>query len=460
MQPQPLNPKDIPFMPRGAVVRMLAVGAFCAMALYLVLFWEPAVEVREGDLAREDAPLVSVPRLDSAILDKAKDATREERLFLETEPLSHLLAQSLNVSDEAARALGMPTEMPQVAALQTNVKEWRGRWIWLHGKVERLEGPKPGHPVPGYGVYEATLRLEDGNHAIFAFSQPPAGGVEAGQWARAEGYLLKLRDVPYPIEMKQAPMIVGARLQKDYEKWAPVTKLDPGAMSEVDDVSKEGGDIQSSDSSWRTIDEDQSNALWHLGAYVRDVAPMTPEEWRKVPALNAQEVWESFKRNEVARGTPLRILGTLAATRTITAKPNPAGILEWTEAWVQVRDVGGKTIPIWLPKGQKGTLGSSLEVKAHYFRRYSYETRSGKQIWTPLFVANTLDPFVFETGRGMREISGWAFGGTVVLIVAVWWGARRERQRSAAQEDALIARRRKRREATATTTTTGADGKP
>ncbi len=456
MQQPPNSPKHIPFMPRGAIVRMLAVGAFCALSMYLVLFWEPTVEIRDGELAREQAPLVSVPRLDSSILDKAKDATREERLFLEAEPLSHLLAQSLNVSDEAARALGIPDEMPPIAALQTNMQQWRGRWIWLHGKIERLEGPKPGHPVPGYGVYEATLRLADDNFAIFAFSQPPEGGVDVGGWARAEGYVLKLRDVPYPVDMKLAPLLVGARLQKDYEQWAPVTTLDPGAMADVDDVSKQGGELQPSDSSWRTIDEDQSGALWHLGAYVRDVQPMTKAQWRAVPALNAQEVWESFKRNEVPRGTPLRILGTLAATRTITARPNPAGIREWTEAWVQVRDVGGKTIPIWLPKGQKTTLGISLEVKAHYFRRYSYETRNGKQIWTPLFVANGLDPFVFETGRGMREISVWAFGGTVLLIVGVWWGARRERQRSAAQEDALIERRRKRRTAAAA----GVDGQP
>ena len=72
-------------------------------------------------------------------------------------------------------------------------------------------------------------------------------------------------------------------------------------------------------------------------------------------------------------------------------------------------------------------------------------------MWTPLFVANSLDLFVFETGRGMREISSWAFGGTVLIALFAWWGARREKQRSAAQEDALIERRRKRRRTAANT---------
>ena len=447
-------------MPRGAVVRMLAVGAFCAMALYLVLFWEPPVEIREQDLAPEQPTLVSVPRLDSTILAKAKDATREDRLFLETEPLIHLLAQALNVSPDAARALGMPEEMPQLAALRTNIGEWRGRWIWLQGKVERIEGPKPGHPVPGYGIYEATLRLADGNFVLFAFSKPPEGGIEVGQWARTEGYVLKLRDVPYPIEMKQAPMLVGAQLQKDYETWAPVKKIDPTALSGIGDVTKQGEQFEITEVSWRTIDEDQSSPLWHLGAYVRDMEELTLQQWRTVPAFSSREVWESFRRNEVAPGTPMRLLGTLAAQRTISAKPNPAGIREWTEAWVQIPDMGGKTVPVWLPKGQKGVLGGSMEIRAHYFRRYSYETRSGKQIWTPLFVANSLDPFVFETGQGMREISLWATGGVVLLAFGAIWGARRERQRSAAQEDALIQRRRKRRESLSAATASRADGLP
>jgi hypothetical protein len=448
--PKP-KPAEVPFMPRSSAIRLMATAAFCALALYLVVFWNPAVEIQQGTIGEPEAPLVSVPHIDSAVLDKAKDATREQRLFLEAEPLSHLLAQSLNVSPEAARALGMPADMVPITALQTNIGEWRGRWIYYRGKIEQLAGPRPGHPVPGYGIYEATLRLRDGSLVLFTFSKAPEADVVEGAWARAEGYVLKLRDVAHPTESAKTPLLVGAELKKDYEDWAPVTTLDPNALAKVDDVVREGADVLSSEDSWKAIDEDQSSALWHLGAYARDVAPMTKAEWRKVPALNAQDIWEAFKKNEVARGTPMRILGTLAATRTITAKPNPAGIKEWTEAWVQVRDVGGKTIPVWLPHGTKQQLGSSLELNAYYFRRYSYETRNGKQMWTPLFVANSLDLFVFETGRGMREISSWAFGGTVLIALFAWWGARREKQRSAAQEDALIERRRKRRRTAANT---------
>ena len=47
MPTQPNKPADVPFMPRGAVIRMVAASAFCAIALYLVVFWSPTVEIRD-----------------------------------------------------------------------------------------------------------------------------------------------------------------------------------------------------------------------------------------------------------------------------------------------------------------------------------------------------------------------------------------------------------------------------
>ncbi|MEQ1631544.1 MAG: hypothetical protein ABL997_04170 [Planctomycetota bacterium] len=450
--PPPPALKPLPLMPRSAVVRMVAASMVAAAMLYLAVFWNPVATIDQGNLAEPEPPLVAVPQIDTSLLKQAKDATREQRLFLESEPLSHLLAQALNVSPEAARALGMPPQMVPIEALRTNISDWRGRWVFYRGKVEDLTGPRPGHPVPGYGIYEATLRLRDGSAVQFTFSQPPEKGIRQGGFARAEGFVMKLRDAAYPVELTNAPLVVGAQLRQDFEDWGPVTQIDQPTLDHIVDVQQEGDRLVPSDNSWRTIDEDQSLALWHLAAFARDTPARTKDEWRTAPALNAQEVWDGLKRNEVRRGTAMRVLGMLASVRTITAQPNPAGITEWTEAWVQVRDLGGKTIPIWLPGRVRQPLGTSVEVNSYYFRRYSYETRRGQQIWTPLFVAAALDPFVFETGRGMKEIGTYIFGAAMVLMALVYWGARRERKRSVAQEDALTDRRRKRRQKLAAAT--------
>lgn len=442
----PPKPPQPALLPRDALVRLTAAALLVAALLYLVVFWQPQVPtVDPTELANLDEPLFAVPQIDSQLLAKALDSTREERLFLEAEPLSHLLAQSLNVSPAAARAMGMPLHPLPVADVRAAPKEWRGRWLFWRGKVEDLAGPRPGNPVPGYGIYEATLRLADGSAVLFTFSKPPAEGVHVGGWARAEGFLLKLRDVAYPRELTSTPLLVGAELQLDYETWAPQKQIDPERLAHVIDTRTEGDRIEPSADSWRSIDDDQSLPLWHLGAHARDADPRSSDEWRRVPALNAQEAWDAFKQNRVERGTPMRVLGTLAALRTIAAKPNPAGIDEWTEAWLQVRDLHGKTIPVWVPKSVRMPLATTLEVRGYYYRRYSYESRSGQQYWTPLFVAADLDPFVFDTATAMKEIGVYVMGGTVLIVAFAFLYVRGERRRTAAGEDALIARRRRRR---------------
>lgn len=436
-------------LPRSTAIRLGACAVLCAVLVYVVLFWNPGPVVDPTALAPVETALVDVPNLDHALLVKAKDRTREERLFLEAEPLSHLLAQSLNVSPEAARAMGMPERMPPVEALRTRADEWRGRWIWFRGEVEAIEGPRPGHPVPGYSVFEAVLRLDDGNRVLFAFSKPPGEGLAVGATARAEGYVLKLRDLAVPADLREVPMLVGAQLRLDYRQWEPVTKLDPEVLGKADtDVVQEGGRLVPSPDTWKTIDVVQRDdqVLWHLSAYARDGAPKTLEEWRLVPALNAQEIWEAFKKNEVHRGTPMRVLGMLAAVRTIQAQPNPAGIEDWTEAWLQVRDLGGKTIPVWVPGRTDQPLGTSLEVRGFYLRRYTYTTRDGQERWSPLFVAARLDPFVFDGGRRLTEAASWTLGVALVFMLLVVVGARREGRRSRAQEDALVQRKKNRRQ--------------
>lgn len=449
MPPPPTAPPS-PLLPRGAVLRLGFAATLVAALLYLVLFWQPTTPIDPTDLALPEPPLIAVPQIDNHLLEQARDSTREQRLFLEAEPLSHLLAQSLNVSDDAGQALGMPDQMVSIEELQDSPGAWRGRWLFYRGTVEELTGPRPGNPVPGYGIYEATLRLRDGGRVLFAFSRPPGEGVHVGGWARAEGYLLKLRDVTFPIELQKVPLLVGASLREDYADWQPVTALDPDKLSQVIDVQRDGDRIEVSSDSWRTIDEDQSLALWHLGAYARDAAPRTLAQWRQVPALASQDILDQFRRNEVERGTPLRVMGMLVTSRTIRAQPNPAGIERWTEAWVQVRDLGGRTIPVWVPKATNQPIGSSLEVRGYYYRRYSYETRRGVQLWTPLFVAADLDLFVFDPSTGIKEVGVWALGGMVVLLLLAFWGQRRERLRTQRHEDAMSARRRQRRTKLAT----------
>lgn len=428
--------------PVPPVVRFAFTGVLLAAILYLALFWEPGTDAVEHE---PQAPkiVVPVPVLDQAILATAHDATREERLLFEPEPFRHLLSVAIDVTPSVAHALGMPEDPIGLDEIRKAPQEWRGRWLWYEGVVEDLTGPREGHPVKGRSIYEATIRLADGQHAFAAFTDAPPTDVHRGSWARIEGFLLKLRDTNYPNEVKSAPLLVGRAIQRDYEKWGPVTTLDPAVLAQIEDNNFWPGSP-----AWRSVEEDQCEALWHLAAYARDTASQrTLADWRKFGTLNAAETYPILQRNQLAHGTQLRLLGRLIRRTTVAAPANPAGIRNWTVAWVQVRDFAGHVIPVWVPKSV-GNLPERLdvEIRGFYYRWYVYETQDDTRLHVPLFVAADLDPFQLEVDSTAR----WLTGTLAVLLlfcIVLFWGIQRRWARSSLEHQRhLDSRRRQRRE--------------
>lgn len=386
--------------------------------------------------------VVAVPRLDQQLLATARDATRAQRLQIEAEPLRHLLAQAINVGPTVAAALGTPEQPVPLADLRAEPDQWRGRWLWYEGRLEQLSAPRPGNPVPGYSIYEATVRLPGDELAMAAFSVQPDASIAVGDWVRIEGYLLKLRDTTYPFAIASAPMLVGRSLQRDYEDWPPVPALDDKLLATVDDSSFWPGDLR-----YHDVEEDQTEALWHLGAFVRDTADQrTFAQWRKIRTLNAAEAYDELRRGEIKRGTPMRVFGTLIRRQTIAAPPNPANIKFWTTAFVQVREFGGHLVPIWVPKRVRDLpLRASLEVRGFYYRWFAYEAESGDRISVPLFIAADLDTFDLGTDQTMRAIGVWIIVAAIAFLALVLWGQRRMARAALQHSRDMDERRRRRR---------------
>ncbi|MFN6193366.1 MAG: hypothetical protein ACK5BN_06045, partial [Planctomycetota bacterium] len=293
-----------------------------------------------------------------------------------------------------------------------------------------------------YALYEATLRLANGEAVVAAFSLPPDDGLRVGSWARIEGYFLKLLDLTYPTAIDLAPLLVGRSLQLDYPDWPPVTQLDPAILAKVDDASFWPGDL-----AWRTIEEDQGEALWHLAAYVRDTAATRSlADWRHIGTLNGPEVHQRLVDGKLARGTPLRIFGPLIKKTVIAAPPNPAGIEAWTVGWLQVREYGGGVlVPVWVPKRVDLDTRAQLEVRGFYYRWQAYETIQNERRRVPLFVAADLDLFDLDAGRTMASIGAWLLGAFAAFLALVLWSQRRAAQSAVAHSRDLDARRRRQR---------------
>lgn len=429
--------------PIPPALRFALGGVVVAMLAYAM--W--AIERPEQAPAPEaPAAAIALPQLDDTVLALARDDTREHRLVLEPEPLRHLLAKAIDVGPTVAQALGRPERMTPVAEVRAAPGTFRRRWLWYEGKLEQLSGPQEGHPLPGYAIREATVRLADGEAVIAAFSLPPEAGIAVGSWVRVEGYFLKLRDLTYPAAIDRAPMLVGRSVQPDYADWPPVTRLDATLLAKVDDASFWPGDL-----AWRTIEEDQTEALWHLAAFARDTASeRTLEDWRRIGTLNTHEVHEKLVAGQLARGTPMRVIGTLIKKTVIAAPPNPAGIEAWTVGWVQVREYGGGVlVPVWVPKRVELETRAQLEVRGFYYRWQAYETIQNERRRAPLFVAADLDVYDLETGRTMQTIGTWLLAVFSGFVALAFWTQRREARRALEHSRDLDARRRRERERTA-----------
>lgn len=438
--PAPASPRILPPLPPAA--RFILGGCVVALLVYgMTLLEPPAPKARPDEVP--PAAVVPLPELDDKVLAGAHDATREQRLVLEVEPLRHLLAKAIDVGPTVAAALGMPEKPVPVADIRAEPDRFRRRWLWYEGVLEELSGPREGHPIRGYSIHEATVRLADGNRVLAAFSLPPDEAVRVDGWVRIEGFLLKLRDTTYPQAIEMAPMLVGRSIQRDYEDWPPVTRLDQELLAKVDDRSYWPGDT-----AWHTIEEDQTEALWHLAAYVRDTASTRSlAEWRHTGTLNTHEVHQKLVDHEIPRGTPMRIFGPLIRRTTLVAPTNPAGISTWTVAWVQVREYGGGVlVPIWVPKRVDIATRAQLEVRGYFYRWYAYETIENERRRVPLFVAADLDVYELEVDKTMRSIGLWLGGLVCLLLGALFWSQRRAARDSLQHSRDMDARRRRRRE--------------
>jgi hypothetical protein len=239
-------------------------------------------------------------------------------------------------------------------------------------------------------------------------------------------------------------MLVGRGIQPDYEDWPPVTALDPALLGKVDDSSYWPGDLM-----WHTLEEDQTEPLWHLAAFVKDTAHQrTLADWRKIDILEASK-HDALRDGQIARGTPMRVFGTLIQRTTMAAPTNPAGIQSWTVAMLQCREYGGILVPVWVPKRvAELEPRASLEVRGFYYRWFAYETRSGERRRAPLFVAADLDLYDLQVSTNMQGIGVW-LGASACGLLALAWYSQRRAARSALQHSRDLDERRRRRRAKA-----------
>lgn len=436
---------------RSDWIRLGFMGALLGFLLYLAFFQvvpAPSTPLGGPPVVMEKAPM---PELDPAILALAKDGTREERLVREREVLDHLLKKSLRVVPATARALGMPEEPVPLGWLRNDPARYRGKYLFYRGTLEELSAGREGHPVDGYLVHEGRLRTPEGETVLFAVSLPPRSEIRKGEFVRVEGFFWKLLDAHFPFPTDKAPFLVGPEILPDAIAWPPVEQLDPAVLAKVRDGILVNGVLgtapeQRQDIA-RLLVDSQDEPLWHLASYARHaVAQMSPEQIQALPAFAHRDQWRDAEAGRMARGTPLRVMGTFIQARTLEARTNPIGAQYWTEAWIQSRDMGGRLLCVWVPKAVEGwQQNESVLMPAYFFRRHLYRTNDDKELFAPLFVAPDLQRFTVVT-HPAAVWARWVLAGAGLLLIAilVWLGRRQGKEMRRFEAD-MVERRRRRR---------------
>jgi len=425
--------------------RILFFGVLLAGFVYAVFFYQPASAPTDvSPVITEKTP---VPELDRNLLAQVRDATRNDRIPVEREPLAHLLAKSMQVVPAVARALGMPDEPLPLDVLRANAEANRGRYLWYKGVLEAVDPGREGHPLMGYRIYEARIRTAEGERILFAFSVPPPADLGVGDWVRVEGFFLKLRDATYPAELNLAPLLVGPELLPAYPDWKAVAKLDPTVLARIKDgVRQDGVDVDPQQATLR-LPFSQDVPLFHVASYaLHREGELTAPERASLPAFDTADQWNAAYRGEIERGQAFRLAGIFCRAHVIEAKANPLGIDHWSEVWLYCRGFAQRPFAVWLPKHVgEWSHSDTARCVGYFFKRYAVVGGDGEQHFCPLFVAADLERVDFNPLAASRMV-GLVIGVvTAVLVLVFFVLARRDRRDRLEHEASLVQRRRRRR---------------
>ena len=432
----------------GEFIRIILAGALLA-AVLTVVFWGDSGPAEVVDpIARPPVILTPVPKLDQTLLAQVKEDDRLQRMQIEPEPLLHLLEKARDVVPAISKALGMPEHPIPIADLREKSSRYRGSYLWYKGVLD--ERPRPLTDIPGSMriAFEARLRTPEGEPVFFRFSVRPDDKLDRGSWVRAEGFFLKLRDLNTPVEVERAPLLVGAELLPDFADWKTVETLDQEILAQVRDGKlRDGVLIQDGGDSTREIDDAQRVPLWHLASYATNQwKKRTDEQTMALEKLDTPEKYSAHVRGNAPKGELTGFCGSIQRVRTIEARPNPAGIEFWSEAWIQVRELGGRVIPLWIPKRiEEFRIGEPVFTGGHFYKVRRYTSVDDHEHVVPLFVAADLLRYKLPD----NPLSWYLYVPVITfflgLVVFSFWYARREGRQEREMEAKIVNLRRRHR---------------
>lgn len=413
---------------------------------------------------------IIVPEFDAAsIADKVADASADERVLLESEPFDALFSFAREYGDNVFRGGGgLELDAQAYDALAAAPATHRAKPYRVRGTIEEAsERPR----LDGVTETRGWLTLEDGRHAAFAIEELPDSLI-VGDFVRVEGFFLKQFRAELGGAWVEGPMIVGRTAAKAYP--------DPPAVFNEEDLSVALANVtDDSFDEMSKLDEAARKAQWLLLDRVRRSEVAQPD-WANLVRFSDEDLQQM--QAELDRGEPVTLpdhfdgkvieltnLGLAALHKwpallrgrpfvlpislnkgSWTADPgeNPARLHAITTGWIANMTWTTHTglIQFVMPRAVEAVSQANFVTGRGYFlKKLAYEPKEGELALVPLFVMQSVEPFVPPTGGPVDDFMLIAVIVMVLLIGLFPILLVRDRRRSAALQRELVRRRQERR---------------
>jgi hypothetical protein len=391
-----------------AVLALIVAGAFLATIFSQSRGQQPKASRAAPPERPKFEESVATPTIDAARWNElARDATPEERVLLEGPALAQAFATAKLLRDAHFAPMGGIEPQPaDLEALAKDPKGRRGQLARLRGWIEELEEVPSVHGSDAY--WRGRLRLESGGTAYFAALQASESGVFEGEFARVDGFFLKLLRRNVTGAWVDAPLFVGPLVKRSFPKIEPVLSLAPDSLgSVVDDTTDMALGMQ-------------HDEFWRLVSYAANL-PADAVDWSQARVLDRQAMSELSEAAAQFRGVPMRLPACqIMDVWTQTQGENPLRVARMSQGWLGLDQWIGPSnglVRFLSPKVDLPLKRGDL-VTAHgfFFKHLAYEPAGAEVAVAPTFVLHSIQVYLPPSLGSWR----WILAGFGISLCALF----------------------------------------
>jgi hypothetical protein len=374
---------------------------------------------------------------DRAILARIADDTPEQRMRIDQEVKQTLLSYSNFLTPRHFEVLGVRAlDAAALTELATAPGEHRMDPFLFRGEVLTLGRFQPEDaPFP---EYRGRIALESGGGAAFAVVKDPGvDGLEVGSFVRMDGLFMQQFRTETEDGWAELPFFCGREL----------TPSTPAVVH--DDAALEALLATVQDDTLQSTTGIPEEAQWALLAKCEQVE----ESWEEALELDSDTLTSVFNNPAMYRGRAFQfpISRNMGLGAPIHGE-NPLRVPAFSTGWIgNLTWLGPAPVVKWIAAtGGERLLdweGNSrfVEARGYFLKNVNYEGQDGRPLRAPVFVLESIAPFIPESDERPRTIMFAMLGGTLALIGLFWMLLTRDRKEAERLQREMVRRRQERR---------------